>query len=434
MAQGARRSPQYQRAKRIMLVIASLVMALFVVALMGWWFLNHHFSSTVEAQYTNLEQRALKTDVAPSERRQLAGTRATWQWAFTDHSQTLWQHFTTDYARRQDRAKQVAALYDGQDDYRDSVTAAGLSKLDQTLLQEKNQTVYQDQKNKLDTVQVWFQQTTDANTFIQKIYGDYQATKTAPTLQQIAQTKAYYSLIRNRTVASRWRQPVKDLDAAFEKNTSETNAAQSAAEQKALDALENAPLTQGYTPAQVTITQGGSTVAGNSGSDYDAILSNAGITASRVLLVDQATQAARFLTRTSGHYSADGNTITLDSLSLSGGQYSVSATIDGGQGAVVTDPSASDFGTYYAQTSAAPSTSPVADTANSNDTSDFNAATPVFWLRNNTDLQTSILLKGRTTIGFIAGGASTLSNMISTSAGYSTIANQITASTVVYVY
>lgn len=432
---GTRRSPQYQHAKRVILVIANIVMALFLVLLFSWWFLNHHFNGQVEAQYTNVAQRALKTTVPPAARQDLQTSHDRWQWAFTDHSRQVWQHFTTDWAKRQERAKLVTELYADKDHYQDGVTSARLNTIDQTLLQEKNSTVYQDQKNRLDTVQVWFQQTTDANAFIQKIYSDYTATKVVPTLQQVAQTKAYYSLIRNRTIADRWRQPVQNLAAAFDKNTSATNAAQSAAEQKALDELKNAPLTQGYTPAQVTISQGGETLAGNSGTNYDSILSNADITATSVLLVDQSAKTAQFLHRSSGHYSTTGDAITLDNLSLSGGQYSVSAMISGGaQGAVVTAPSASDFGQYYAQASAAPSTSPVADSANSNDTSDFNDASTVFWLRNNTDLQNSILLKGQTTIGFIAAGASTLGNMISTSNGYTTIANQITSSTVVYVY
>ncbi|MCI1892794.1 MAG: hypothetical protein LKI92_11760 [Schleiferilactobacillus harbinensis] len=431
----SQRSPRYRRQKRILLTLASLVLALFVALLGSWGFLNYHFTSQVRGQYQSWDNRTLKTSVPAATRSALQDSQDRWEWALTRNSQKAWEYFTADWQARAKRTAAVAALYAGRDDYRDGVTTDQLHKLDQSLLQEKNQTVYQRQKNNLDTVQVWFQQTTDADAFLQKLYSNYTATKVLPNLQQMAQAKAYFSLIRNKTIKNKWTQPVAQMQSAFDKNTSATKEAQQKAEQETLDSLKNAPLTKGYIPAQVNITENGQTVAGSNETDYDSILSNANVTAANVLFVDQATKTAHFLRRSAGHYSTSGDALTLDAVTLAGGRYAVAAVItNGAQGAVVTDTTASDFGQYYATPSAAPASSPVQGSGNDNATSDFNDATPVFWLKNNTDLQNSVLLKGTSTIGFVSAGASTLGNMISGSAVYQTIVSRMTTATVVYVY
>ncbi|GAF40733.1 hypothetical protein FC83_GL002864 [Agrilactobacillus composti DSM 18527 = JCM 14202] len=431
--QTAQRKLVIRRRKRRIGLTLSILLVVVALGLSGWWLFNHNTAQKVQAQYETADaQRFLKTNASKGTLRQLQQAQGLFGWLWRPAVAQQVQQFQKDFNQRRQHDQRLAQLLDGKAYYRNTVSAQVLSRLDQALLQEKNQTVYQRQKNRLDTVQVWFAQTQDGNQFIDQAYQTFQKDQSQLTQEQVAEANVYYKLLKNRQIKARWQTPIQTMTAAFSQLQKEKSAQQQAADAQALADLKNAPLTQSYTPAKVTISDGTtkdstSSASPTSDADLTKALKAAGVDASRLLVLDtQANQV--FLAQRSGDsYTASGSRYSLLSNGLSTGTYTVKALIQSASGYVVTDPNSSDFGSYHSDNTAT-------DQRPNNTTSDFNAATPVFWLKNQPALSSALLVANATNIGFLTPGSVTSDHVSRISAStMSALFSTVSAGTVVCV-
>lgn len=396
----ANRLRRVRRQKRITLGLLFLILILSLIGVTGFVWANTATDRQVNAQYQTVDQqRYLKTKVAQKTAQSIEAKKEHWAWLLKDAVVQNMTTFISDYESRQDRAKAVKALRDGPY-YRDSVTNQKLTTLDQTLLKEKNQTVYQRQKNQLDTVQVWYAQTTDGDRFINETYQLFQSQRDQLTQEKVSEANVYYRLLKNRKIKAKWQKPIQEMTAGYSALEKEKSASQAQADQAALDALKNSPLTQNYTPAKVTIVDGNS--SGNRRNNEtpttsDALtdaLTDLGINASRVLVLDTDDGTIYLAQRSSGRYIVSGSRYTVLNNTLATGAYQIQATIQNPSDETGVVTSGSDFGTYF-------TTPPAAYAEDTNTTADFNSASPVFWLQNQPALDPSILVTSAQTIGFI---------------------------------
>lgn len=319
---------------------------------------------------------------------------------FSKKTQDDFQKLFVLLNRRQRNKRQIASYYDGHY-YANLVTQKRLSQTDKYLLQEKNQTVYQQQKNRLDKIQVWFDQTQDANKFLKKINKKFQSNPKQLNLDQVSQANAYYKLIKNRRWQHYWQPQIKKILTYFKNAQANKDKSQLAQENAELEELKNAPLTQDYQPAHVTIIDNV-----QSADSADKILQDADITANKVLYFSQNDQTLSLLRRSSGHYHIQGTLIRVTASQVESGSYRIREIISNPSetAGIITDPQQSNFAHYYEDATGINSTINVI--------SDYNLAQPIFWLKNNPALQTSILFSNSQTLGFIYNGNSVLNNGI----------------------
>lgn len=399
----ATRQRRVRRQKRITLGLLFLILVLSAFGMTGFVLANKLTAQQVDAQYKTVDQqRFLKTRVTKKTAQAIEAKKEHWSWLLRAKVVKDMATFTSDYESRQTRDRAVAALRDGQY-YRDTVTDQKLTALDQTLLKEKNQTVYQQQKNRLDTVQVWYAQTTDGDKFINETYQLFQSNRDELTQEKVSEANVYYRLLKNHKIKAKWQKPIQEMTAGYSALEKEKQDSQAQSDQAALDNLKNASLTQDYTPAKVTITDGRSSSSQRNNAqttDSDSLtdsLTALGITANRVLVLDTTTGMLYMAQRTSGQYIVSGSRYTMLNNGLTTGAYQVQALIQNpsSQAGVIT--SGQGFGTYF--------TTPSAEyEADTNTTTDFNEAQPIFWLRNQPALDPAILVTSDQSIGFITSG------------------------------
>lgn len=140
------------------------------------------------------------------------------------------------------------------------------------------------------------------------------------------------------------------------------------------------------------------------------------------------------MTRVSGKYVAENGYSNVISSQVSSGKYTVKKLINASSSdAIITDSSNSNFGQYVS--SATDSSLSALDVTNpDNTTADFNSATPVFWFKNNSALNSSIYFSNGSTIGFIyAGGTSYNNGMQISSSDLSNLMSQISSGITFYV-
>ncbi|WP_416353441.1 hypothetical protein ACNAN0_12275 [Agrilactobacillus fermenti] len=419
-AKSLSRKKHQKKIKRIILWSLFALVAVTLGSAAGWGYTNVHIRHKVEAQYATVDrQRFLKTNVAAHTIQRVRTDQAHWSWLLTPTNRQKVKQLLQDYTARQQRDHDLDRLMDGKNYYRDGVNVAQLNRLDQRLLKEKNQTVYQRQKNRLDTVQVWVAQTNDGNQFIGQVYQTFQQDKQQLTQEKVSEADVYYRLLKNRKIIAHWRQPIKAMDASFTELQKEKNQNQAAADKKAIEDFKNAPLTVPYTPAKVTIDSGNSrdepTNDRNPSSSSGSVSSNAltqalndaGITASRLLVLDSDANSIFIAQRSGSVYNVSGSRYSVVNNNLDTGTYRIRATIQspGADAGVITDPDSSQFGTYF---TTPPSQYQDAD----NSTSDFNSATPVFWLKNQPALSSSILVASGGQLGFITSGSLSSENVV----------------------
>lgn len=419
-----------RRKQKITFWVAILAILLSVGAFLGWAYVNKQVGAQAVAQYETVDQQKyLKTTIPAKTAAKIKTDQARWDWLLLARVRRQAQTFTKDYQARKRRGKALSALKDGTSYYRNNVTNVKLTRLDKQLLQEKNQTVYQKQKNELDTIQVWFAQTNDGATFIQTVYQTFQKDKNQLTQEKVSEAKVYYRLLRNRKIKKQWEKPIEEMSSAYtalEKTKSQTQAAE---DQQALNDLKNAPLTQSYTPAQVTINSGSSDDSDNDASSASSSnsltksLNALGITASRVLVLDDSEDTLFMAARSNGSYSVSGSRYNVLANGLSKGSYRIRALIqDPSSGAGVIT-SGSQTGTYF-------TTAPSAYADDTNTDSDFNSADPVFWLKNQPGLASSILVSSGSTLGFITSDSVSSSHIVRVSStGLSAIMGSVSTST-----
>ncbi|WP_238334002.1 hypothetical protein [Companilactobacillus halodurans] len=333
-----------------------------------------------------------------------------------------------DYIQaRKNRTKDVNGLYNGKSYYKDSVTSDKINSLDKTLLKEKNQDVYQKQRNKLDTIQIWFEQTQDADKYLNKTWNKFNSDKDSLSFKKISMVNTYYKLIKNKTAKNNWKSAVGQMDQYFANHQNESSRV--AAVKAELEALKKSPLTQDYTPANVDIVSSMNSTSGASDN-----LSQAGITAKNVLYYNSSKNTLALMTRVSGKYVAEDGYSTVLSSQVSSGKYTIKKIVDANSSdAIITDSSNSNFGEYVSNASE-DDLKELNVTDPDNTTEDFNSATPVFWFKNNSALTSSIYFGDSSTIGFIyAGGTSYNNGMQISSSDLSNLMSQISSGITFYV-
>ncbi|AKP67636.1 hypothetical protein [Companilactobacillus ginsenosidimutans] len=339
-----------------------------------------------------------------------------------------YKNVQSELANREDRKHQISLLFDGKNEYKVTVTKDQLNGLDKTLLNETNQDVYQVQKNRLDTIRIWFEQTNDAEKYINNTWNDFLDSNKSLTMKKISMVNTYNKLIKNKNVKNDMQDKVAKMNEYFNNNSGEDSKVQNAKAE--LEALKNSPLTEKYKPANVDIIS----KLDNSAKADDA-LSDAGINDKHVLYFDKAKGQISYMTLTGGNYVSDGSDISVQSDNISSGKYTIKSVISSASSnaAIVTDTSSSSFGKYLSNATD-DVLSGMGITNADNSTANFNTAKPVFWFKNNPALNNSVYFGTSGTIGFIYTGGSSYSNGIQVStSGLSTIESKASSGLLLFV-
>ncbi|ALB29970.1 hypothetical protein [Companilactobacillus heilongjiangensis] len=408
--------------------IVGVVTAIIFFIMLSRGVVNAVVTSKISSQYQDKELEVLKTDLNYRSLDFIGKVINVSDGYVITKSNIQKYHELENYIQaRKDRTKDVNALYDGKSDYRDDVTSDTINNLDKTLLKEKNQDVYQKQRNKLDTIQIWYEQTQDADKYLSKTWNAYTADNSSLSFKKISMVNTYYKLVKNKTVKKRWTEDVTKMDDYFANHQGESSRV--AAVKQELEALRNSPLTEKYTPANVDIVGSLNSTTGAS----DA-LTQSGITGKNVLYYNSSKNTLALMTKVSGKYVAQDGYANVISSQVSSGKYTIKKLVNAGSSdAIVTDSSNSDFGQYVSNASESDFTS-MNITDPDNTTADFNSATPVFWFKNNSALNSSIYFSNGSTLGFIyAGGTSYNNGMQISSSDLSNLMSQISSGITFYV-
>jgi len=408
--------------------IVGVLTAIIFFIMLSRGVVNAVVTSKISGQYQDKELEVLKTDLNYRTLDVIGKVINVSDGYVITKSNIQKYHELEQYIQdRKDRSKEVNSLYEGKSDYRDDVTSDKINNLDKTLLKEKNQDVYQKQRNKLDTIQIWYEQAQDADKYLGKTWDDFTADNGSLSFKKISMVNTYYKLVKNKTVQKRWGSAVTKMDDYFANHQGESSRV--AAVKQELEALRNSPLTEKYTPANVDIVGSLNSTTGAS----DA-LSQAGITGKNVLYYNSSKNTLALMTRVSGKYVAQDGYANVISSQVSSGKYTIKKLVDAGSSdVIVTDSDSSNFGQYISNASES-SLSAMDLTDPENTTADFNSATPVFWFKNNSALSSSIYFSNGSTLGFIyAGGTSYNNGMQISSSDLSNLMSQISSGITFYV-
>jgi len=408
--------------------IVGVITAVIFFLMLSRGVVNAVVTSKISSQYQDKELEVLKTDLNYRSLDFIGSLiKVSNGYVITKSNVNKYEELENYIQARKDRTKEVNGLYDGKNNYRDDVTSDKINELDKTLLKEKNQDVYQKQRNKLDTIQIWYEQTQDADKYLGKTWDGFTADNASLSFKKISMVNTYYKLIKNKTVKKRWNEAVTKMDQYFANNKNESTRV--AAVKQELDELRNSPLTEKYTPANVDIVS-----SLDFSGDASDVISQAGITGRYVLYYDSSNNNLALMTRTGGKYVAEDGYISVISSQVNSGKYTVKKLVNAGSSdAIITDSSNSSFGQYVSSASDSELSS-LGVSSPENSTDNFNSATPVFWLKNNSALTRSIYFNDGSNIGFIyAGGTSYNNGMQISSSDLSNLMSQISSGITFYV-
>ncbi|WP_119327514.1 hypothetical protein [Companilactobacillus musae] len=408
--------------------VVGVITAIIFFIMLSRGVVNAVVTSKISSQYQDKELEVLKTDLNYRSLDFIGRVIDVSDGYVITKSNIQKYHELENYIQaRKDRTKEVNSLYEGKNNYRDDVTSEKINDLDKTLLKEKNQDVYQKQRNKLDTIQIWYEQTQDADKYLSKTWEGYNDKNSSLSFKKISMVNTYYKLIKNKTVKNRWSEAVTKMDDYFANHQGESSRVE--AIKKELEVLKNSPLTEKYTPANVDIVNSMNSTSGASDS-----LNQAGITSKNVLYYNSSKNTLALMTRVSGKYVAEDGYSNVISSQVGSGKYTVKKLVSAGSSdAIITDSSNSNFGQYISNASDS-SLSAMNVSNPDNTTADFNSATPVFWFKNNSALTSSIYFGSGSTIGFIyAGGSSYNNGMQISSSDLSNLMSQISSGITFYV-
>ena len=406
--------------------VVGVITAIIFFIMLSRGVVNAVVTSKISSQYQDKELEVLKTDLNYKSLDFIGKLiEVSDGYVITPSNIKKYDQLEEYIQARKNRTKAVNNLFDGKNDYRDNVTSDKINDLDKDLLKEKNQDIYQKQRNRLDTIQIWFEQTQDADKYLSKTWEDFNDDNSSLTFKKISMVNTYYKLIKNKTVDKRWKSAVKKMDQYFSSHKGEsTQVAEAKAE---LAALKDSPLTEKYTPANVDIVS--SLNFSDSASD---VLSQAGITGKYVLYYNSSTNNLALMTRVSGNYVAEDGYISVISSQVGSGKYTIKKLVNAGSSDVIVT-EGSNFGQYISNASSSDFSSMNISGSN-NSTTDFNSASPVFWIKNNSALNKSIYFGDSSTIGFIyAGGTSYNNGMQISSSDLSNLMSQISSGITFYV-
>lgn len=408
--------------------VVAIITAVIFFIMLSRGVVNAVVTSKISSQYQDKELEVLKTDLNYKSLDFIGKLiDVSNGYVITKSNVQKYQELEGYIQARKDRSKAVDKLYDGKSNYRDDVTSQKINDLDKTLLKEKNQDVYQKLRNDLDMIQIWFEQTQDADKYLDKTWQAFNEKNSSLSFKKISMVNTYYKLIKNKTIKNRWSEAVTKMDDYFSSHKGDSSKV--TAVKQELAALRNAPLTEKYTPANVDIVS-----SLNSTTGASDVLTQAGITGKYVLYYNSSKNTLALMTRVSGKYVAEDGTFNVTSSQVSSGKYTVKKLVNAGSSdAIITDSSNSNFGEYVSNASDSSLDSlNVSDPENS--TADFNSATPVFWFKNNANLSTSIYFGDSSTIGFIyAGGTSYNNGMQISSSDLSNLMSQVSSGITFYV-
>lgn len=408
-------------------VIAIFTAVIFFVML-SRGVVNAAVTAKINNQYQDKTHKVLKTDVNSSSASFIGKLiKTSGKYVITKDNIKRYQELEDYIEARMNRADAVSALFDGKKNYKDGVSSGQIDELDKKLLKERNQDVYQKQRNRLDMIQVWFEQTQDANGYISKTWDKFNDDNASLDIKKISMVNAYYKLIKNKTIKKQWTEAVNKMTDYYANHKGASARVTAAKEQ--LDELRNAPLTEKYKPANVDIIG----TLDKSSNDSDT-LSNAGITGKTVLYYDSSSNKLALMTNVNGNYVAEDGYISVSNSRVSSGKYSIKKVITsaGSNDAIITDSSNSNFGQYLNNASDSTlSNNDITDADNT--TADFNSATPVFWMKNNSSLSRSIYFSNGSTIGFIYSGGSSYNNGLQiSSSDLASLQSKISSGTTFY--
>lgn len=408
--------------------IVGVITAVIFFLMLSRGVVNAVVTSKISSQYQDKELEVLKTDLNYKSLDFIGSLiDVSHGYVITKSNINKYDELENYIQARKDRTKEVNALFDGKQNYRDDVTSDKINELDKTLLKEKNQDVYQKQRNKLDTIQIWYEQTQDADKYLSKTWDEFNADNASLSFKKISMVNTYYKLVKNKTAKKRWSEAVSKMDQYFANNKGESSRV--AAVKEELEALRDAPLTEKYTPANVDVVS-----SLDFSGDASDVISQAGITGKYVLYYDSSNNNLALMTRTSGKYVAEDGYISVLNSQVSSGKYTIKKIVSGGSSdAIITDSSDSNFGQYVTNASDSDFTA-LGISSPDNSTSNFNSATPVFWFKNNSALTKSIYFNDGSNLGFIyAGGASYNNGMQISSSDLSNLMSQISSGITFYV-
>lgn len=410
--------------------VVGVITAVIFFVMLSRGVVNAVVTSKISSQYQDKELEVLKTDLNYKTLDFIGKLIDVSDGVIiTPDNEKKYQELEAYIQARKDRSKEVNAFYDGKSHYKDDVTETKINDLDKSLLKEKNQDVYQKLRNKLDTIQIWYEQTQDADKYLSKTWDGFNSDKSSLSFKKISMVNTYYKLIKNKTAKNHWTQAVSQMDNYFANNKGESSKVAAAKEE--LEALKNSPLTEKYTPANVDIVS-----SMNSTTGASDVLDQAGITSKNVLYYNSSKNTLALMTRVSGKYVAEDGYSNVISSKVSSGKYTVKKLVDANNSdVVVTDSDSSNFGQYISNASVSELTSMGLDNPD-NTTADFNSATPVFWFKNNSALTSSIYFGSGSTIGFIYAGSTSYNNdngMQISSSDLSDLMSQVSTGTTFFV-
>ncbi|WP_025025056.1 hypothetical protein [Companilactobacillus nodensis] len=384
--------------------VVGIITAVIFFVMLSRGVVNAVVTSKISSQYQDKELEVLKTDLDYHSLNAIGKLiDVSDGYVVTADNVKKYNELEQYVNARKQRSAEINSLYDGKNDYRNDVNDDKINELDKKLLKEKNQDVYQKLRNKLDTIQIWYEQTRDADKYISKVWDAFNEDNASLSFKKVSMSSTYYKLIKNKSVKKQWTEAVNKMRDYYASHQGESTQVEAAKQE--LEELRNSPLTEKYTPAQVDIVS-----SLDFSSDAEDALTAAGLTGKYVLYYDSSSNNLALMTKAGGKYVAQDGYISVSNSQVSKGKYTIKRLVSAGSSdAIITDNSSSNFGQYVSGATT-DSLSDLNVTDADNTTADFNSATPVFWFKNNSALTNSIYFSSGSTIGFIYSGGSSYNN------------------------
>lgn len=304
--------------------------------------------STINSSYLNKKQKSLheKLDI-----NYLNSIPASYKYL---HNKTHLSEIKSEYARirplytTQIQTQQgVQRLYNGKSHYSDFVSDKVLQVLSNNTNKINNQSLQSKLIVKIDTIDLWLNQTEQAESVINKI-----SKKSTIDFEDYVQAQANYSLIKNQKIKKQCGQQIKQIKAKYQ-NLSEQNKKnyQNKLKSEINSAKKQAEAKNTHAPANVTIN-----VITKQEQHLSNLLGNADINSEKAIIMDDGTLYL-MKKQDDQYYSIEHKIDLSDSNSVNSGTYTVNLTINSGQngatnysiqnkGALILDDSDSKYSKY----------------------------------------------------------------------------------------
>ena len=187
----------------------------------------------------------------------------------------------------------VNNLYDGKDNYRDTVTVQQLNKLSKMAQSINNQHIQNRLIVKIDQVDLWLTQSQQAYHQIKKI-----ASKDSITLNDYVEAHANLSLIHNKTLKNKSAQLIAQIDNNYHQANKKKEVADKQRSKAAINSAKNsAQVKLPHAPAHVSID-----LVSKNEQELTHTLDDENITATNVVYLNYETNEMQMLTKKNGYY------------------------------------------------------------------------------------------------------------------------------------